>query len=199
MLFVLGVGSLMALVNAVATAIWDQFQSKLKYYQIVIPISMLGFLSGLLYITPGGQWLINLVDFFGGTFVVFVLAIAELIGFFWIYGLERFCDDVEFMLDRRPSFYWKLCWGIITPVLMIVIFIYSIITMETLQYNRKDYPEGFLSKWDCPILTTTNLMANLFSCRLDNLCDRLDPGAPLVNLCDWCKDALGQPSEILAG
>lgn len=146
MLFILGVGSLLALVNAVATTIWDQFP-KLKYWQIVIPISIAGFLCGLLYITPGGQWLLNLVDYFGGTFIIFVLAIAELVGVFWIYGLENFCNDIEFMLDRRPGCYWKICWGFVTPLLMIIIFLYSLITMEPVTYNTMEYPEGFLSRF----------------------------------------------------
>lgn len=34
-----------------------------------------GFLVGLIYITPGGQWMLNLVDHFGGTFLIFALAI----------------------------------------------------------------------------------------------------------------------------
>lgn len=147
MLFVLGVGSLMALVNAVSTVVWDQFP-KLKYWQIVIPVCIAGFLVGLFYVTPGGQWLLNLVDYYGATFLIFVLAIGELIGMFWIYGLENFCNDVEFMLDRRPSAYWKICWGFVTPVLMMIIFVYSMITMEPLKYNNMDYPEEYLSEFD---------------------------------------------------
>lgn len=146
MLLVLGVGSLNALVNAVATAIWDTFP-KLRYWQIVLPISIIGFFLGLLFVTPGGQWLLNLVDYFGGTFLIFVLAIGELVGVFWVYGLENFCNDAEFMLNRHPSCYWKICWGVVTPVLMIVIFIYSMITLEPLTYNGNDYPDGYLSKW----------------------------------------------------
>lgn len=51
MLFVLGVGSLVALTNAVITVIWDQFP-KLKYWQVAIVVCILGFFSGLIYITP---------------------------------------------------------------------------------------------------------------------------------------------------
>lgn len=34
----------------------------------------------------GGQWILTLVDFYGGTYVVFLLAIFELVGIVWIYG-----------------------------------------------------------------------------------------------------------------
>lgn len=35
----------------------------------------------------GGQWILNLVDFYGGTYVVFALAILEIVGIVWIYGM----------------------------------------------------------------------------------------------------------------
>ena len=34
----------------------------------------------------GGQWVLDLVDFFGGGFIIYILAIIETIGIFFIYG-----------------------------------------------------------------------------------------------------------------
>lgn len=51
MLFVLGVGSLVALTNAVITVIWDQF-TKIKYWQVSVGVCILGYFSALIYITP---------------------------------------------------------------------------------------------------------------------------------------------------
>ena len=90
--------------------------------------------------------MLNLVDHFGGTFLVFVLAIFELMGIFWIYGLENFCDDVEFMLNRRPGVYWKFCWVFVTPIFMLVIFIYSMVTYTQLLYGGKEYPPAAYGK-----------------------------------------------------
>ncbi len=55
--------------------------------------SIVGILIGLIYVTPGGQWILNLVDHYGGTFLVFALAIVQLTGVMWVYGLENFCWD----------------------------------------------------------------------------------------------------------
>lgn len=96
--------------------------------------------DNIIYPVQGGQWMLNLVDHFGGTFLIFVLAIFELVGVFWIYGLENFCDDVEFMLNRRPGIYWRVCWGFVTPVFMLVIFIYSAVTYQKLLYGGSQYP-----------------------------------------------------------
>lgn len=84
--------------------------------------------------------MLNLVDHFGGTFLIFVLGIAELIGIFWIYGLENLTNDVDFMISRRPGPYWRICWFLVTPLLMIVIFIYSMVTMKPLLFSGKTYP-----------------------------------------------------------
>lgn len=51
MLFVLGIGSVVALVSAVVTILWDQFP-KFKYWQMAIFVCIVGFLCGLIYITP---------------------------------------------------------------------------------------------------------------------------------------------------
>lgn len=138
---VLGIGSVVALHNTVITIFCDQFPN-IKYWKVAGVASGLGFLSGLIYITPGGQWMLNLVDHFGGTFLIFVLAIIEVISIFWIYGLEEFCDDSQFMLGRHVSVYWRLCWAVITPAFMIITFIYSMIQLESPTYSGLPYPDS---------------------------------------------------------
>lgn len=90
--------------------------------------------------------MLNLVDHFGGTFLIFVLAIGELIGVMWIYGLQNICNDVQFMIDRRLGWYWRVCWLIITPLFMIFVFVYSMATLEPLLYAKKEYPESAYSE-----------------------------------------------------
>lgn len=51
MLFILGIGSVVALQNVVVTVLCDQFTS-LKYHQMAAVTSVLGFFSGLVYLTP---------------------------------------------------------------------------------------------------------------------------------------------------
>ncbi|XP_037818800.1 sodium-dependent nutrient amino acid transporter 1-like [Lucilia sericata] len=141
MLFVLGVGSIVALQSTIVTIICDQYKS-LKYWVVALITSICGFLLGVVYVTPGGQWILNLVDFYGGTYVIFALAIFEIVGVIWIYGLQNFCDDVEFMTHRKVSMYWRICWSFLTPVMMTIIFIYSVITIEPLTYKGIDYPDS---------------------------------------------------------
>lgn len=141
MLFVLGIGSNIAMTSCVMTVIRDQFP-KVKSWQAATAMGVIGVSLGMVYITPGGQFILNLVDFFGASLIAFVLAIAELVTIGWIYGVNRLCRDVEFMLGRRTGLYWRICWGVVTPMLMIAILIYTIVTYEPLTYKGTAYPNA---------------------------------------------------------
>ncbi|XP_015434043.1 PREDICTED: sodium-dependent nutrient amino acid transporter 1-like [Dufourea novaeangliae] len=141
MLYVLGIGSAIALAGAIVTIITDQFPNW-KHFYVVLGTATFGFFGGTVYCTPGGQFILELVDYYGGSFIVFILATLEITGIFWVYGLENFVDDVEYMLKRRPSMYWRLCWAVITPVLLAVILVYTLATLRPLTYSGISYPDS---------------------------------------------------------
>lgn len=45
------------------------------------------------------------------------------------------------MLDRKPSVYWRICWFVVTPLLLITIFIYTVATLLPLTYSGRSLPE----------------------------------------------------------
>uniref|UniRef100_A0A2A4JN91 Transporter n=2 Tax=Heliothis virescens TaxID=7102 RepID=A0A2A4JN91_HELVI len=142
MMAVLGVGSGVALFSTVNTILLDAFPRVPTIYMSAINCSI-GFLVGLVYVTPGGQYILELVDYYGGTFMRLFAAIIETMGVFWVYGLENMCLDIEYMLGLKSSFYWRMCWGIVTPLMMMVVFFYSLITTEELLFGGTyEYPQG---------------------------------------------------------
>lgn len=82
---------------------------------------------------------INFLDFYGASFVALILAIVELLTVSWIYGVDRFCKDIEFMLGRKTGIYWRISWGLITPAIMIAIFVYFIATWKSITYQGYEY------------------------------------------------------------
>ncbi|XP_032667885.1 sodium-dependent nutrient amino acid transporter 1-like isoform X2 [Odontomachus brunneus] len=140
MMFVLGVGSAVALSGAVFSVFRDHLPN-MRQWLLVLCVSCFGFFVSLLYITPGGQWIVTLVDYYGGTFVAIIVGVFEMVSIFWVYGLSNFLDDMEFMLGKRLGIYWRLCWLLITPLLMIVILIYTIATYEPPKYNNSRFPD----------------------------------------------------------
>lgn len=93
----------------------------------------------------GGQWILTLVDHFGATFIIFALAILQIGGIIWIYGLQNFCWDVEFMLGRKVTLFWRVSWAIVTPGIMIIIFIYNMAMLENPTYGSKQFPTEYLA------------------------------------------------------
>ncbi|XP_017768589.1 PREDICTED: sodium-dependent nutrient amino acid transporter 1-like [Nicrophorus vespilloides] len=144
MLFILGVGSLIALQGSAFTIIMDNWPH-LKKWHVSLGCGIVGFIIGLVFVTPGGQFIVTLLDYFGGTFIFFILTTMEVICVFWWYGLENFCDDIEFMLKRKVGLYWRISWGVITPVVLVVIFIYFVATLERLQHEGLDFPDHVLA------------------------------------------------------
>ncbi|XP_017120373.1 sodium-dependent nutrient amino acid transporter 1 [Drosophila elegans] len=141
MLFVLGIGSNVGMASCLSTVIKDQF-GHLRNWTIVVGIAVVGYLLGLLYLTPGGQFVLNLLDYFGVTFVALVLAIFELVAIAWVYGVKRLCRDVEFMIGIKTSLYYRICWAVVTPLLMLTILVYTLVLYEPLKYNDYTYQSG---------------------------------------------------------
>ncbi|XP_005188545.1 sodium-dependent nutrient amino acid transporter 1 [Musca domestica] len=141
MLFVLGIGSNVGMASCVVTVIKDRFTNA-KNWIIVMGVAVVLYACGLLYITPGGQYILNLLDFFGASFVALVLAIFELIAVGWIYGVKRLCKDIYFMLGIKTSWYYRICWSIVTPAVMTAILLYTLVEYKPLEYNGYTYQPG---------------------------------------------------------
>ncbi|XP_018580332.1 sodium-dependent nutrient amino acid transporter 1-like [Anoplophora glabripennis] len=150
MLFVLGVGSLVAMKGCAFTVVMDSFPH-LRIWHVSLATAIAGFLIGLVYITPGGQWIFTMVDFFGGTFIFFVLTIVEIVSIMWWYGLEEICLDIEYMLKRKPGIYWRICWCIVIPMALLVVFVYFVVTLEELTYEGQSYP-SYIIVWGWVLL-----------------------------------------------
>lgn len=67
--------------------------------------------------------------------------------FYLPLGLNSIARDVKFMLKTNVSFYWRLCWGIFTPIILIIILIYSLINIEPLKYKGKLYPTSAYGRY----------------------------------------------------
>ncbi|XP_018329353.1 sodium-dependent nutrient amino acid transporter 1-like [Agrilus planipennis] len=143
MLWVLGVGSLVALQSTFNSIVLDAYPN-LKTSYVSGATAIIMFLVGLVYVTPGGQFILTLVDFFGGTFVIFIAAVLEIVVLMWVYGATNFCDDVEYMTKSKVSIYWKWMWGFVTPTVTILIFVYFVATITEVTYGSYTYPRSAL-------------------------------------------------------
>ncbi|XP_050710225.1 sodium-dependent nutrient amino acid transporter 1-like isoform X2 [Eriocheir sinensis] len=134
MMFTLGLGSAAAYNNVIITIISDRYPNVTKVW-ITLSVCVVGFLVGLLYTTPQGQYIVTLVNHYSGGVSIILLMVVELIAVMWVYGLRRLIRDIHFMLNRSTGLYWKVCWGAFNPLFLAIVFAYSQTQSQTLTYG----------------------------------------------------------------
>lgn len=70
-------------------------------------------------------WL-QLMDKYAANWSVLLIAICECILIAWIYGSERFLNDIQGMIGERCKcwvFFWSWMWRLVTPAALFVRFV----------------------------------------------------------------------------
>uniref|UniRef100_G1NL06 Uncharacterized protein n=1 Tax=Meleagris gallopavo TaxID=9103 RepID=G1NL06_MELGA len=139
MVVLLGLDSQFVCVESLVTALVDMyptiFRKKNRRETLILLVSILSYLVGLVMLTEGGMYVFQLFDYYAasGMCLLFV-AIFETLCVAWVYGAERFYDNIEDMIGYRPWPIIKYCWLFITPA---ATFLFSLIKYTPLTYNKK--------------------------------------------------------------
>uniref|UniRef100_A0A671UG94 Transporter n=1 Tax=Sparus aurata TaxID=8175 RepID=A0A671UG94_SPAAU len=98
---------------------------------------------GLIFLQGSGNYWLSLFDTYGGSIPLLVVAFCEMVSVVYIYGIDRFNDDIKFMIGHKPNFFWQATWRVISPLIMLFILVFYIITKvsEKLLYKAWD-PES---------------------------------------------------------
>ncbi|XP_067163455.1 sodium- and chloride-dependent GABA transporter 2 isoform X4 [Apteryx mantelli] len=142
MVVLLGLDSQFVCVESLVTALVDMyptiFRKKNRRETLILLVSVLSYLVGLVMLTEGGMYVFQLFDYYAasGMCLLFV-AIFETLCIAWIYGAERFYDNIEDMIGYRPWPVIKYCWLFITPAVCMATFLFSLIKYTPLTYNKK--------------------------------------------------------------
>jgi len=141
MLFLLGLDSEFALFETVTCAVFDSFPALRKYKMMVTSMMcLICFLLGLPCVTQCGQYVLDLMDTYGASLSVMIIAVAEMVAVMWGYGVNNFCRDIKHMLGFTPGWYFKICWVVISPVLLVAIFIAACSEWQLPSYGSVPYP-----------------------------------------------------------
>ncbi|KAM4663387.1 uncharacterized protein O3C94_011618 [Discoglossus pictus] len=145
MLLTLGLDSQFAVIETVTTAIQDAFPQAMKKLRIPITtaVCVVLFLLGIPCVTQAGIYWVNLIDSFCGGWGLLIAAVLELVGLIWIYGGHNVIADIEMMIGKKHWIFWlwwRACWYFISPVLLTVIFIWSLVTFTPPRYGSIETP-----------------------------------------------------------
>ncbi|KAM9361732.1 sodium- and chloride-dependent neutral and basic amino acid transporter B(0+)-like [Symphorus nematophorus] len=154
MLLTVGLDSQFAGIEVITTCLLDAFPKIFKSKRALSTIttcSILYFL-GLPCVTRAGIYWVTLMDQFAATWVLLFLVLFEIIGVCYIYGGNRFIKDIEMMLGNKSFIFWlwwRLCWFILSPCIIVVILVWSLMSFTRPSYGPVQYPDWGLALGWC--------------------------------------------------
>ncbi|XP_074542591.1 inactive sodium-dependent neutral amino acid transporter B(0)AT3 [Halichoeres trimaculatus] len=129
MLFSLGLSSMFGNIEGVLTPIHD-----LKILPKWIPnevltavICIISFLVSLIFSLGSGNYWVEVFNNYVGSVPLLIIAFFELIAVAYIHGMENFKEDIYFMTGSKPSIFWRACWKVISPLMLLVVLVAYVI------------------------------------------------------------------------
>ncbi|XP_061618835.1 sodium- and chloride-dependent GABA transporter 2-like [Phyllopteryx taeniolatus] len=154
MIVFLGLDSQFVCVESLVTAIVDMypatFRRKNRRELFLLAVVFLSFLVGLIMLMEGGMYVFQLFDYYAASgMCLLFMGLFETVCIAWVYGADRFYDNIEDMIGYRPGPYIKYCWMFFTPATCIGTFAFSLIKYTPLKYNNEYvYPWwGYVIGW----------------------------------------------------
>uniref|UniRef100_A0AAY5EKM3 Transporter n=1 Tax=Electrophorus electricus TaxID=8005 RepID=A0AAY5EKM3_ELEEL len=125
MLFTLGLSSMFGNLEGVLTPLLD-----LHLVPKCIPkeiftglICVVSFTVALIFTLGSGNYWLEIFNNYVGSLPLLVIAFFEITAVIYIYGANRFSDDIEWMTGHRPNLYWQATWRVISPLMLLVVFL----------------------------------------------------------------------------
>ncbi|XP_077296604.1 glycine transporter [Arctopsyche grandis] len=144
MLLTLGLDSQFALMETVTTAILDRFPNlRERKIWVVLGVAVFGYFGGLIFTTNSGMYWLQLMDKYAANWSVLLIAISECILISWLYGAERFCQDIQDMIGPQTKlwvFFWSWMWKLITPSALLFILFFNWVEYKPASYGHYVYP-----------------------------------------------------------
>uniref|UniRef100_A0A8C7XNC2 Transporter n=1 Tax=Oryzias sinensis TaxID=183150 RepID=A0A8C7XNC2_9TELE len=146
MLLTLGLDTMFATIETIVTSVSDEFPKYLRKHK---PVFTLICGEGLycVVLLQNGMYMLQLVDTFAASYSLVIIAIFELLGISYLYGLQRFCADIEMMIGFQPNRFWRLCWAFVTPTILTVCLFFCwshFISHQPVTAAQKRFPPSLL-------------------------------------------------------
>uniref|UniRef100_A0A8C2BBL9 Solute carrier family 6 member 11a n=1 Tax=Cyprinus carpio TaxID=7962 RepID=A0A8C2BBL9_CYPCA len=141
MIILLGLDSQFVGLESIMTSVTDIFPTVLRRgfrrELLLLGICLVCYLMGLFMITEGGLYIIQLFDHYvcSGATLLF-LATCQSVAIGWVYGADRFYENIEDMIGYKPWPMMKYCWLYVTPSVCIGTFIFSLVKSSPLKFNN---------------------------------------------------------------
>ncbi|XP_036939665.1 sodium- and chloride-dependent GABA transporter 2-like [Acanthopagrus latus] len=146
MIIFLGLDSEFVCLEGLVTCISDMYPSFFftghRRKLLLLVICSVSFVSGLFMVTEGGLYVFQLFDYYACSGIPLIsFAILEYVCVGWVYGADRFYNNITDMIGYRPLPYMKYCWKYVSPIATTGILLSFLVKFSPLRYNNAyEYP-----------------------------------------------------------
>ncbi|KAM6899807.1 sodium-dependent neutral amino acid transporter B(0)AT1-like [Xenentodon cancila] len=133
MLFCLGLSTMFGNIEGVVVPLQDlKVLPKSWPKEVFCGLTCLVFLLlGLIFALRSGTYWLALFDNFSGSIPLLVIGFCEMFIVVYVYGIDRFNEDLVYMIGHKPNIFWQVTWRVVSPLIMIFILIFYLVTQVT--------------------------------------------------------------------
>lgn len=151
MLLNLGLSTMFGTMEGILAPLTDRFKTlannktKLTVFSCIV-----GFFIGLLFTQRCGNYFVTMFDDYSATLPLIIVVVFETFSVSWLYGADRFLDDIEGMLGWRPPVIYKYLWKYICLLSMLGLLLATTIRMlikrpTYMAWNHEKASEEYLN------------------------------------------------------
>ncbi|KAK7871164.1 hypothetical protein R5R35_002407 [Gryllus longicercus] len=144
MLFVLGLGSQFAGIEAMSAAVLDEWPSLRRRKPVVTAcVCCSCFLLALPMCFQSGVYIFTMLDWHTAYWAIFLLGFAEVAVVAYVYGVDRFLDDIASMgmkFSPFTRFYWKAAWLVLAPLTLLGVTAFTLSSFTHASFGSYKFP-----------------------------------------------------------
>uniref|UniRef100_A0A8C1WN71 Transporter n=1 Tax=Cyprinus carpio TaxID=7962 RepID=A0A8C1WN71_CYPCA len=130
MLLNLGLSTMFGTMAGILTPLTDTFKTLRNHKLLFTACScVVGFLIGLTFTQRCGNYFVTMFDDYSATLPLIIVVIFQTISVAWVYGADRFLEDLKRMLDRPVPVVYKYLWKYVCPAAMLGLLGASLLKM----------------------------------------------------------------------
>jgi len=117
MLITLAIDSAFSLVEGVAAAFMDKWES--RRLKVNLSLGIILFLMGIVFATRSGYYWLDLLDYFMNNFGLVVVALLECVAIGYFYGTRKLREYVNSESEVSVGLWWDVMIMFVTPAMLI--------------------------------------------------------------------------------
>ncbi|CAN9511792.1 unnamed protein product [Ophioblennius macclurei] len=141
MIILLGIDGQFAGLESIMTSLADVYPSQIrKGYRrelCLFVICAVCYVFGLLLVTEAGAYILQIFDHYvcsGPTLLLMAIFQSVIIG--WIYGADRFFDNIQDMIGYKPHRLIKYSWLYATPIICSGTLVFLLLRYTPMRFNN---------------------------------------------------------------